>query len=440
MIRRVGTPFPSYLAGNLIFMKVFKFGGASIETVDRARNVAALIREFGNESLLVVISAKGKTTNALEKVVDAYCLGNTADAQQLFAELKNEHIAYAQSLLGSYPQTLSDKLDEIAVEAEWILAEAPVRSYDYYYDQLVSIGELLSTLIIEAYLKHEGANSTWMDVRDVMKTDDTYRDAQVDWALTQKQVDTIFKETFRKASIIITQGFIGCTDENATVTLGREGSDYSAAVFANCLDAESVTIWKDVPSLLNADPKIFPDTVPIPNISFKEVIEMAYYGAQVIHPKTIKPLQNKDIPLYVKCFLDKNLPGTCISNTREVIAYPPIMVLKTKQTLLQVSTRDYSFITEDNLSRIYNLFHACKIKINLIQNAAISFLACIDTQEDKIAMVLQALEQDYEVKRNEDLFLFTVRHYTQHVLDEELKNRTVLLEQRTRQTIQMVVK
>ncbi len=421
-------------------MKVFKFGGASIETVDRARNVVALIREFGNEPLLVVISAKGKTTNALEKVVDAYCLGNVVAAQQLFADLKNEHISYAQSLLGGYPQTLSDKLDEIAVEAEWILAEAPVRSYDYYYDQLVSIGELLSTLIIEAYLQQEGANSTWIDVRDVMKTDDTYRDAQVDWVLTQKQVHTIFDEAFRKVSIIITQGFIGCTDENATVTLGREGSDYSAAIFANCLNAESVTIWKDVPSLLNADPKIFPNTVPIPNISFKEVIEMAFYGAQVIHPKTIKPLQNKDIPLYVKCFLDKNLPGTCISNTHEVIAYPPIMVLKTKQTLLQVSTRDYSFITEDNLSRIYTLFHACKIKINLIQNAAISFLACIDTQEDKIIQVLQALEQDYEVKRNEDLFLFTVRHYTQHVLDEELKSRTVLLEQRTRQTIQMVVK
>jgi aspartate kinase len=289
-------------------------------------------------------------------------------------------------------------------------------------------------------MNQQGLPTEWVDIRDVMKTDNTYRDATIEWDLTQKLASDTFLPKWNKCNIILSQGFIGSTDENNSVTLGREGSDYTAAVMANMLNAESVTIWKDVPSLLNADPKIFPNTVPIEEITFREVIEMAYYGAQVIHPKTIKPLQNKDIPLYVKCFLDKNLQGTLIHNSEKSIAYPPIMVLKTNQVLLQVTTKDYSFITEDNLSRIYTLFHDCKVKINLIQNAAISFVACVDNQPEKLESLLQALNKEYDVKRNENLFLFTVRHYTQHVLKEELKNRTVLLTQKTRQTIQLVVK
>ncbi|MBK7761788.1 MAG: aspartate kinase [Bacteroidetes bacterium] len=420
-------------------MKVFKFGGASIESVERARNVASIIVDYAEDKLLVVVSAKGKTTNALENVVHAFFTGDKRLATQLFDELKQEHKQYAHELMNGDTMGIYQTLDDLCTEVEWLLTEAPVRSYDYYYDQIVSVGELLSTAMIAAYLNKIDKKCHWIDIRDVMKTDDTYRDATIDWQKTEPLAKQVFGKAFENANIIITQGFIGCTDENATVTLGREGSDYSAAVFANCLDAESTTIWKDVPSLLNADPKIFPNTVAIEEITFHEVIEMAYYGAQVIHPKTIKPLQNKNIPLYVKCFLDKNLKGTLIHNTNRKIAYPPIMVLKTKQTLLQVNTRDYSFITEDNLSKIYNLFHDCKIKINLIQNAAISFLACIDSNEEKIEALLKVLKAEYEVKRNEDLYLFTVRHYTQHVLDEELKNRTILLEQKTRQTIQMVV-
>ena len=420
-------------------MKVFKFGGASIETVERARSIAKLISDFKEDKLIVVISAKGKTTNALEKVTIAFLAGNKEDALQLLKNLEDDHKQYAIELLGYESATLMQKMNELITEVEWVLDESSARSTDYYYDQIVSVGELLSTAIIAAYLNDLKIKTSWIDVRDVMKADATYRDAGIQWDKTSALVKANFTDAFATNNIIITQGFIGSTDDNETVTLGREGSDYSAAIFASMMDAESATIWKDVPSLLNADPKIFPNTVAIKEITFYEVIEMAFYGAQVIHPKTIKPLQNKNIPLYVKCFLDKNLPGTLIHNSTNQIQYPPIMVLKTNQTLLQVNTRDYSFITEDNLSKIYNLFHACKIKINLIQNAAISFVACIDSNTEKLQVLLKALETDYDVKRNENLFLFTVRHYTQNILDEELKDRTVLLEQKTRQTIQMVV-
>ncbi len=420
-------------------MKVFKFGGASIETVERARYIAELINDYRDEKVLIVISAKGKTTNALEKIVDAFYAHNISEAQQLFAALEADHQLYADQLLGKRSDALSNKLTELCTEVEWVLSEQHDRPYAYYYDQIVSIGELLSTSIMAAYLNQIGIASEWIDVRDIMKTDDTYRDANIQWNKTESLAKTVFEKAFKQYNLVITQGYIGSTDDNTSVTLGREGSDYSAAVFANILDAESVTIWKDVPSLLNADPKLFPNTVPIEEITFHEVIEMAYYGAQVIHPKTIKPLQNKDIPLYVKCFLDKNLKGTLIHNTTKAIQYPPIMVLKTNQILLQVNTRDYSFITEDNLSKIYTLFHACKIKINMIQNAAISFVACIDSNPERFDELLAALEKEYDVKRNEHLFLFTVRHYTQNILDEELRNRTILLEQKTRQTIQMVV-
>jgi aspartate kinase len=420
-------------------MKVFKFGGASIETIERARNVASLVKEYAEDKLIVVISAKGKTTNALEKVVEAYFANDIPKAIELFNALKADHNAYANELLGKEVDELLQKLNELYTEVEWVLNSAPVRGFDYYYDQVVSVGELLSTSIMATYMQRTGLDVSWIDVRDIMKTDENFRDASILKDKTAALTLSCFNEVFLQAKVIITQGYIGSSEDNNTVTLGREGSDYSAAMLANIMDAESVTIWKDVHSLLNADPKIFPDTIPIPEITFHEVIEMAYYGAQVIHPKTIKPLHNKNIPLYVKCFLDKDLPGTLIHNTDKVIAYPPIMVLKTNQILLQVNTRDYSFITEDNLSKIYNLFHDCRIKINLIQNAAISFVACIDSKVDRLEELLKALETEYDVKRNENLFLFTVRHYTQNVLDEELKNRVVLLEQKTRQTIQMVV-
>ncbi|MBP6625186.1 MAG: aspartate kinase [Chitinophagaceae bacterium] len=419
-------------------MKVFKFGGASIETCERAKNVVNIIRDHAEQPILVVISAKGKTTNALEKIVDAYYAKENDKAVLGLEEIVQSHNAYALELLKNDQHPVFDKLRELYTEIEWVLTEPYGRPYDYYYDQIVSIGELLSTSILHAFIQQEGLNAAWLDVRDVLKTDDTYRDANIEWASTENLIQAYCNKTFHTHQIIITQGFIGSTEENNTVTLGREGSDYTAAVFANVLDAESLSIWKDVPSLLNADPKIFPNTLAIPEITFHEVIEMAFYGAQVIHPKTIKPLQNKSIPLYVRCFLDPSLPGTLIHHSDKAIAYPPIMVLKKEQVLLQVNTRDYSFITEDNLSKIYTLFHECKVKINLIQNAAISFVACIDANIEKMEKLILRLQETYDVKRNEHLFLFTVRHYTDEVLNEELKHRTILLSQKTRQTIQII--
>ncbi len=419
-------------------MKVFKFGGASIESVERAINIASIIKDYAGEKLLIVISAKGKTTNQLEEIVKAFYNNDKNEAFKLFHKLKEEHFEYAHQLLNK-KLNVDDKLEEFFIEIEWLLNETPSKDFDYYYDQIVSIGELLSTYIISAYSKSINIENEWVDVRDVLKTDSNYRDANIDWVLTQSNIEQLILPLFNHKNLVITQGFIGSTNENNSVTLGREGSDYTAAIFANIINADNVTIWKDVPSLLNGDPKIFPKTVPIKEITFYEVIEMAYYGAQVIHPKTIKPLQNKNIPLYVKCFLDKTLEGTKIFNTEKKIKYPPILVLKTNQTLLQVSTRDYSFITEENLSKIYSIFHHCKIKINLMQNAAISFIACVDARASHLDELLALLGKDYAVKRNENLFLFTVRHYKQNILREELKNRTVLLTQKTRNTIQMVV-
>lgn len=421
-------------------MIVYKFGGASIETTERAINVADIIADVSNQKLIVVISAKGKTTNALEYISNEWLHGNVENAKIQFDLLKKEHFAYAYSLLGTQDAALEQQIEEICTEAEWIFNEPISKTYDYYYDQIVCIGELLSTLILSTFLQQKNIKNKWLDIRDIIKTDSEYRNANIDIPISEQLFQNVLLPQLENTNIIVTQGFIGSNDENHSVTLGREGSDYTAAMLAYFGNAKSVSIWKDVPSLLNADPKIFADTIPIEQITYSEVIEMAYYGAQVIHPKTIKPLHNKNIPLYVKSFLNKNLPGTKIFYTKEKIQYPPLMVLKQKQTLLQVTTKDFSFITEENLSHIYNIFHSCKIKINLIQNAAISFVACIDSIDEKINQLLVLLSDKYEVKRNENLFLFTVRHYRQDILYKELKNRTVLLTQKTRHTIQLVVK
>jgi aspartate kinase len=302
------------------------------------------------------------------------------------------------------------------------------------------MGELLSTKIFCAYVQSEGLNFEWIDSRDIIRTDDTYRDAKVDWAYAQNQAQEVIGKLLKEGKNVVLQGFIGSTSDNASVTLGREGSDYSAAMMAAMLQANSVTIWKDVEGLKNADPKLFTDTVKVEAITYHEVIEMAYYGAQVIHPKTIKPLQNNNIPLYVKCFLDKDLKGTVIQNEVNSIFYPPLIILKKNQVLLQVTTRDFSFITEDNLSNLYSIFHRLKIKINLIQNAAISFVACIDNKEELIKQLISLLEKDFKVFTNDDVSLLTIRHYTAETLCNLTKGRHTLLEQKTRETVQVVLK
>jgi aspartate kinase len=421
-------------------MKVFKFGGASLESIERIQQVAAIVQSFPDQQILIVISAMGKTTNELEKVAENFYLRKREIAAQLLFNIEKSHTEVAEKLLGSRTHPVFDQLQTFFTEAEWTLGEKPGRPYDYYYDQLVSLGELLSTAIVSAYFNLAGVPNTWMDVRDVFRTDDTFREANIDWEVTGRQVEQKVLPLFKKANIVVTQGFIGSTDENESVTLGREGSDYSAAVFANLLNAESETIWKDVEGLKNADPKLFPNTINIPEISFSEVIEMAYYGAQVIHPKTIKPLQNKQIPLYVKSFLNKDLPGTVIREDIDVKQLPPIIVVKKNQVLLTITSKDFAFITEDRISDIYELFHKLKIKINLMQNAAISFSCCIDNNPEKIETLIKALHENYKIDYNEGLELLTVRYNKDGVMAELINNRTILLEQRSPVTIQALLK
>jgi aspartate kinase len=421
-------------------MKVFKFGGASLESVERIRQVAQIVQSFPDEKLLIVISAMAKTTNELEKVAENFFLRKREIAAQLLFNIEQHHLNVAESLLDTREHPLFTQLQQFFTEAEWTLGEKPLRTYDYYYDQLVGMGELLSTAIVSAFFNSIGLNNTWLDVRDVFRTDNNFRDANIDWTYTQRQVTEKVAPLFDKASIVIAQGFIGATDQNESVTLGREGSDYSAAVFANMLDAESQTIWKDVEGLKNADPKLFPNTVNIPEISYGEVIEMAYYGAQVIHPKTIKPLQNKQIPLLVKCFLDKNLPGTVIKETADLKQLPPIIVLKKNQVLLNITSKDYSFITEDKISDIYEIFHGLKVKINLMQNGAINFSCCIDNNPEKIELLIKTLHQQFKIVYNEGLELLTVRYYQTNLLEELSNGHTILLEQRSPATIQRLWK
>lgn len=421
-------------------MQVYKFGGASIESPERMQALLPIISE-AKDQLVVVVSAMGKTTNQLEAIAREACYGDKAIARQQVAELEQQHLDYTKKVLddASLPETVGI-LNEYFNELQWAVDDADATRFDYSYDQIVCMGEILSTRICSAFFKSRGLNFEWVDARDIIRTDDTYRDAKVDWESSAKQANDIIGRLLNDGKNVIVQGFIGSTPDNASVTLGREGSDYTAAMMAAMLDGRSVTIWKDVEGLKNADPKIFPDTVKIEAITYHEVIEMAYYGAQVIHPKTIKPLQNNNIPLYVKCFLNKDLKGTVIQNEVSSIFYPPLIILKKNQILLQVTTRDFSFITEDNLSNLYSIFHDLKIKINLIQNAAISFVACIDNKEEQVQQLIALLEKDFKVFSNEDVSLLTIRHYTPETLFELTKGRYTLLEQKTRETVQMVIK
>ncbi|MEI8278445.1 MAG: aspartate kinase [Bacteroidota bacterium] len=421
-------------------MRVYKFGGASILTPTRMQALLPIITT-AEQPILMVVSAMGKTTNALEEIVATACHGNKHEAHQLVLLLEQKHLDYAKDLLKpAYYIGAAAQLNIHFTELQWAVDDAHGSKYDYSYDQIVCIGELLSTLIFSFYLKQEGYVHEWMDIRDVIRTDETFRDAKVDIAYSQRRAEHIIGRQLNAGKSVLTQGFIGATVDNASVTLGREGSDYTAALLGAMLDAKDVTIWKDVEGLLNADPKQFPNTVKIEAITYHEVIEMAYYGAQVIHPKTIKPLQNNNIPLYVKCFLNKELKGTVIQNEVKDAVYPPLIVWKENQVLLQVTTRDFAFITEDYLSYIYRIFDKLHIKINMIQNAAISFVACVDKKEDKLQELIHELGKHYRVLRNENMGLLTIRHYTPEILAELTKGKQIFLEQKTRNTVQVLVK
>lgn len=415
-------------------MKVFKFGGASISSVDRIKNVGNIIQSFKEDKLFVIISAMGKTTNNLEKVAETFFEGNKQGALALFEQIKKDHIDICTQLTGHAAPQFTDLFTEV----EWLLHDKPVREYDYYYDQIVCSGELLSTVIVSNYLNSIGVINQWLDVRDIMRTDDNFRDAGIDWNFTQQKVNDEIKPVFNTTGIVITQGFIGATDENESTTLGREGSDYSAAIFANMLDAESQTIWKDVEGVMNADPKLFPDATFISELSYKEVIEMAYYGAQVIHPKTIKPLQNKSIPLHVRCFIKPSLTGTVISN-QPVHNLPPIIVVKQKQVLLKLSSKDYSFVEDTLVSKLHQLLNQVKVRTNLSQNGAISLLCCLDDRADKIEKLALAAGEFFDVQVQKDLTLLTVRHYTDEVIAKLTAGKRQVLSQMTADTIQVLL-
>ncbi len=420
-------------------MKVFKFGGASVNSVERIKNIPGILRRYPNEKIVVVVSAMGKTTNALEKVVDAFCSGKKEEALHLFELVKQQHLTTAKQLLVTHYLACETQLRDFFTEVEWLLHDKPVRDHDYYYDQVVCVGELISTSIVSAWLNEAGIPNQWIDVRDIFRTDDDFRDANIDWDITKARVETSVVKALKDFDIVLTQGFIGSTDENESTTLGREGSDYSAAVFANLLDAESQTIWKDVESVMNADPKQFPDAVPIPELNYDEVIEMAYYGAQVIHPKTIKPLQNKSIPLYVKCFLDPSLPGTIIHN-KPVHGLPPVIVLKEKQVMIEMISKDFSFVGEHHVGQLYQLFEQLHLKPGLTQNGAISFLCVLDDWPEKIEKLSFEASAIFDVNVMKELSLLTIRHYNQSLFEKLVKDKSILLRQQTPETIQVLLK
>ncbi len=416
-------------------MKVFKFGGASVNSVERIQNVATILKSFSNEELVVIISAMGKTTNALEKVAEAFFRGEKEQALQLFETVKQQHLTTAKYLLIKNYNGCYSQLNDFFTEVEWLLHDKPVRNYDYYYDQIVCVGELLSTCIVSYYLNEIEVKNEWLDVRDILRTDDNFRDANVDWDFTADRIQIAMKD--RQSTMYLTQGFIGSTDENESTTLGREGSDYTAAIVANLLNTESLTIWKDVEGVMSADPKQFPEASFLSELSFNEVIEMAYYGAQVIHPKTIKPLQNKNIPLHVRCFLDASLPGTTISN-KKVKNLPPIVVIKEKQVLMHLHSQDFSFVGEKPMSMLYELLAGLKFRANLVQTGAISVQLCLDDHPEKVDQLAAEASSVFDVELERGLSLLTIRHFNNELLNKMIEGKDVLLQQETKETVQVV--
>jgi len=417
-------------------MQVFKFGGASVKDAAGVKNLYKIIECKKNGPLLVIVSAMGKTTNNLEELLNAY-VRQDSSLQDIFESIKSYHEHILNDLFEHKNHPIYDEIANTFVEIDWIIDESPQDHYDYLYDQMVSIGELASTKIIHAYLHDQGLPTKWIDARNYIATDNTYREARVDWTKTESNIQQNIPSLLEK-HILITQGFIGGTSENFTTTLGREGSDYTAAIFASCLNADAVTIWKDVPGVMNADPKWFSKTELIPELSYLDAIELTYYGATVIHPKTIKPLQNKEISLYVRSFSDLDHDGTCIRKTKEDLPVPSF-IFKVNQVLISILPKDFSFIVEDNLSHIFNLFHKNKVKINMMHNSAVSFSVSVDAQEERVSTLIKDLKKRFDVTHQDDLELVTIRYYNQDTIDRVLVNKKIILEVKDSYTCQMLI-
>ncbi len=414
-------------------MKVFKFGGASIKDPQAIRNVLHVLRTVGFDNSLIIASAMGKTTNALEDVVNAY-FKKPEELKNAIQTVKNYHLEIMNDLFENKTHLVFDKVNVLFGEMEFFLSNNKSPNYNFVYDQIVSYGEILSTTILSYCFNDQDIDNVWIDARNMIKTDTTYRDGMVDWNKTESNI----KNQIQSEKLYITQGFIGSDPNHFSVTLGREGSDYSAAIFAYCLNAESVTIWKDVPGVLNADPRYFDDTVLLNHISYHEAIELAFYGASVIHPKTLQPLQRKEIPLYVKSFVNPLLPGTTVSKGASLEPAVSCFIVKKGQLLVSFSSKDFSFIMEHQVSDIFRMFAEQHIKVNVIQNSAISFTVCVEDKFGNFKEMLEELSNNFKITYNENVSLYTIRHFSDEVAAKVMNNQTVLLQQVNRETMQIV--
>lgn len=416
-------------------MRVFKFGGASVKDAAGIKNVYDVLQQAGYEDVLVIVSAMGKTTNALEDVIKNY-FDKSPELNSSVQEVKKYHNQILLDLFEDKKNEVFTAVNTQFADLEYFLAHNKSPNYNFVYDQIVSFGELISTTILSHFMSFKGIQTQWLDVRNFVKTDSTYRDAEVDWELTQKNI----ANNVKRKILNITQGFLGSDENNFTTTLGREGSDYSAAIFAYCLNAESVTIWKDVPGVMNADPRYFENASLLNQISYREAIELAFYGASVIHPKTLQPLQKKEIPLYVKSFINPTLKGTSVSKGEDLEPYLPCFIVKRNQLLISLSSIDFSFIMEENISEIFGLFHQFKLKVNLIQNSAISFSVCVEDKFGNFNDCNAILSKKFKVDFTENVTLYTIRHFNENAAQTVEENKTVLLKQVSRETMQIVTK
>lgn len=416
-------------------MQVFKFGGASVKDAKGVKNLASVLNKVGHKNTLIIVSAMGKTTNAIEGVIKNY-FENKTELQSAIQEVKKFHNEILLGLFENVNHQAFKKVNDLFDELNGFFKSNKSPDYNFVYDQVIGFGELASTTIISEYLNSIDIKNTWLDVRNHIKTDNYYRRANVNWAETQKLISS----NFNKSVLNITQGFLGSDDNNFTTTLGREGSDYTAAIYAYCLNAEQVTIWKDVPGVLNADPRYFENAQLLENISYREAIELAFYGASVIHPKTLQPLQRKEIPLYVKSFLNPESAGTQIGKNVTLKPMIPCFIVKKNQVLISLSSLDFSYIVEENISEIFTLLHRYKMKVDVIQNSAISFSVCVDNIYNNLDKLLQQLKAKFKVNSHKNVSLYTIRHYNQSAINQIEKGKTVLLKQLTQETVQIITK
>jgi aspartate kinase len=420
-------------------MKVFKFGGASVKDADAVRNVSEILTLFTGDKYTVVVSAMGKSTNKLEEVVEAWRQNDSALFDRLVNELSEFHLDILRSLFAEQENPIFGEIVAIFANLRLRFDQPFSDNFSFEYDQIVSLGEVISSKIVAAFLQVQGHSCAWSDARKLIRTSNQFQEGAVEWQKTSELIQTRFLPVFDTVDIQVTQGFIGHTQEGFTTTLGREGSDYTAGIFAYCTNAESVTIWKDVPGMLNADPKWFDNTVKLDSISFKEAIELAYYGASVIHPKTIKPLQNKHIPLFVKSFIHPMESGTIIQDSTVNDHLVPSFIFKINQILFSFTTKDFSFIVEENLSDIFNRLAKRNAKINLMQNSAVNFSILMDRDKVDPADILQDFSDVYTVRYNENLELVTIRHYDKETLKRVSLDKEILVTQKTRQTARLVL-